>query len=97
MEQENRINEILESTKGMQKAEPDPFLFEKIAARIEKEKVRPVKVPFIRWAFAVGTATAIVINVLCISLASKSNSDRPQNTAVTELVNEMGYKTNYNY
>jgi hypothetical protein len=97
MERENWINEILESTKGMQKAQPNPFLFEKIAARIEKEKVKPVKVPFIRWAFAVGTAAAIVINVLCISLASKNNSDQPQAAAVTELVNEMGYKTNYNY
>jgi hypothetical protein len=97
MKQENWINKTLESTKGMQKAEPDPFLFERIAARIEKEKVKPVKVPFVRWAFAVGTAAAIVINVLCISLASKNSSEQPQASAVTELVNEMGYKTNYNY
>jgi hypothetical protein len=97
MEQENRINEILESAKGMQKAEPSPFLFEKIAARIEKEKVKPVKISFTRWAFAVGTAAVIVINVLCISLASKNSSRQIQTSAVSEIANEMGYRTNYYY
>lgn len=97
MEQENRINEVLESTKGMQRAEPNPFLFEQIAARIEKEKVKPVKVPFIRWAIAISSAAVIVINVLCISLASKNNPEQQQASVVSEIAKEMGYRSNYNY
>jgi hypothetical protein len=81
----------------MQRAEPGPFLFEKIAARIQNENLKQIKTPFIKWAFAIGSATVILVNVLSISLVSGNSSNANEKPVVSELVNEMGYKLNYNY
>jgi len=97
MESENWINETLESTKGMQRAEPNPFLFEKIAGRIQNEKVKPVKVPVARWAFAASAAVLICINIISISVSSQAKDSASEKDQISELANELGYKTNYNY
>ncbi len=99
MEQNNWINEVLESTKGMQKAEASPFLFEKISNRIQSGKTTaPVRSNSIKWAFASFAAIILIINVIALSNYSGSEN---KNTDTTELVStlgsELGYNSNYNY
>ena len=99
MDQNNWINEVLESTKGMQKAEASPFLFEKISNRIQTGKTSaPVKTNGIKWAFASFAAVILIVNVLAISNYSgseKNNSDKTE--LVSALGSELGYNSNYNY
>ncbi len=91
MEKQDHINEIFECTKGMQKAEPSPFLFEQITARISKGEKESVEVnPFVKWGFATLVVTILLLNVFSIVKT---------NTNVSEE-NSMSYFNNiktYNY
>ncbi len=99
MQKEQWINEVLQSTNGMQKAEPGPFLFEKIVQRITKEKEatspdgNALKV---RWALGIAASLLIAVNVVSIKTyisASQNNQTSDQaNTA-----NAYNNSTIYSY
>jgi len=72
MEKENWIIEVFESTKGMHKAEPSPFLFEKITARITKGDLTSVSVsPFLKWGLASLVIVMFSLNVISILNTNK--------------------------
>ncbi|HWY12649.1 MAG TPA: hypothetical protein VN026_15050 [Bacteroidia bacterium] len=99
MEQNNWINEVLESTKGMQKAEASPFLFEKISNRIQTGKTAsPVKTNNIKWVFVLVAAVILIVNIIAISNYSNSeNKNSNETELVSALGSELGYNSNYNY
>ena len=88
MEQENWINEILDSTNGMSSAVPNAKLFSKIQDKIETQKtVNPQWV----WLAAATIMLLVALNLKCIY--SKSSSDeRP-----TELIVSSISKSNQLY
>lgn len=106
MEKEKWINEVMNSTSGLQKAEPSPFLFEKITARIQQTNSAPKTVSVLfRTKFAVGFAAAalLITNGIAIAtfvstdqVASNTQSD-PNKEIVTTLSQELGYSSSYNY
>lgn len=99
MEQNKWINEVLESTNGMQKAEPSPFLFEKVTARINAGKTNISKTsPAVKWAFAMSTVIIIALNVFVISDYTGNNiATSTDNDLISNLSSELGYNKTYNY
>ena len=98
MEQNNWINEVLESTTGLQKAEPSPFLFEKVSQRIAQGKTRATASNSIKWGFAMATVVVVTLNVIVMSNYIGNNSSTSNNSElVSTLSSELGYNTNYNY
>lgn len=98
MKQHDHINEIFDSTKGMQKAEPSPFLFEQITARIEKGRVKPVSNggAFLRWGLAVFVTVIITINIISLfKYRSISNDVSEINTTSSDSY--FNNETVYNY
>jgi hypothetical protein len=96
MEKENWINEVFESTKGMQKAEPSPFLFEQISTRINKGEYSGVEVsPFLKWGL-----TSLVLVILSLNVISIANnkarevSSQENNNSADSYFNNA---TIYNY
>jgi hypothetical protein len=103
MEKEEWINEVLNSTSGMQKAEPGPFLFEKITARIEKKRtVEQAGLIFFgrKWALgliAVLVLVLVLVNGLSIFYFSSPKPSEPHKEIVNALSHELGYSSSYNY
>ena len=96
MGQEKWINEVLESTKGMQKAEPSPFLFEQITSKIKLGK-QPVQInSTIKWGLAVSMSVIIILNVISVF---KSNSSTQQANVETQVSTEtsLNNATTYTY
>jgi hypothetical protein len=81
MEQENWINEILESTNGMTSVMPDEKLFSKIQNRIEThKKLEPQWV----WMAAASIIILVALNLKCI-YSKSSNVDRPTERIVSSI------------
>lgn len=93
MEKENWINEVFESTKGMQKAEPSPFLFEQITSRIQKGREVVQVNPFLKWGLASLVAVILSLNVISIA-HSKTTDVASQETSVDSYFNNAVI---YNY
>lgn len=95
MKKEEWINEVLNSTSGMEKAEAGPFLFEKIANRIEKQGAKPAASAVPNWAIIAGFV--VVINLFSIGFLLVKNKEAKKEQAIRELRSEMGYNTNNIY
>ena len=88
MEQENWINEILDSTNGMSSAVPNTQLFSKIQDRIQMQKtVNPQWV----WLAAASIILLVALNVKFI-FSKTSNEER-----ATELIVSSISKSNQLY
>jgi hypothetical protein len=85
MEKENWINEVLESTRGMQKAEPSPFLFDQITARINKGRYGSVSVdPFLKWGLTTFVLIILSLNIFSIVKINKELVSNQTNQVVTD-------------
>lgn len=97
MQKENWINEVFESTKGMQKAEPSPFLFEQITARINKGGHASVTVdPFLKWGLTSFVAIILSLNVISILNSNKEVASQ-ETTTVTSTDSYFNNNTTYTY
>jgi hypothetical protein len=101
---ENRIDETLNSIIGISRAEANPFLFEKISARMNhsdgKFKMEgPQKTisARVKWSWI-----SVCLMVLCINCSSvyyyfQKGEVQAKETAYESIGNEMGLGQNYNY
>jgi hypothetical protein len=76
---ENEIEQTLHSLDGMSAAEPNPFFYTRLKARMEKELLTPRKV--FGWQvkpiYAISTLSIILIlNAITIFTASNQNSEK---------------------
>lgn len=96
MEKEKWINEILDSTKGMQKAEPSSFLFEQVTERIKSGKEMIRANPALKWGLAASMLVIIIFNAISI-LKSNSGNDRANVGKVNSNESQLNNATIYNY
>lgn len=100
MKQENWINEILESTKGMHKAEPSPFLFEQVTSKIKSGKTGMVYSSngnnTVRWGLAVLVSVIISVNVISIVKSNLKTNSTNESSAI-QSTNELNNATIYSY
>lgn len=99
MEKDKWINDIIDSTKGMQRAEPSPFVFEQITAKLSN-KVKPIysseSNSAVRWGLAFLVSAIILVNMISlikVNVRSKSTVE----SSMSESVNELDNATIYSY
>lgn len=94
------IEEVLASTEGLQKAEPSPFLFEQVIARINTQKQdQESKTKFPKWILAASFVIILTINIISIAFIqnkTKSNN-QDSNNYYSELSEIFGYTNQYDY
>lgn len=76
MKKEQWKDEVLNSVKGIQPAEPNPFLFTRIEAKLQKPVVMP------RWQVSLATLVLLMLlaaNALLV-LKKSEKSEQPNNT-----------------
>lgn len=83
MEKDKWINEIINSTGGLHKAEPSPFLFVQVTAKIKKN-TQPVFSSegnaAIRWSLAVLVSVIISVNLISIVKSNVKDQNTAENT-----------------
>jgi len=88
METENWINEILQSTEGMQPAVPNDALFSKIQNRLQEEKtIAP------QWIWLAAASIAILVSINVKLVFFKSQKEK----SATELYAASLTKSNQLY
>lgn len=88
MEQEQFINDILNSTNGITKVNPSDELFSKIELRIQEKSVVPMKT---LWFVAASIVILMSLNVIIIASKNKTHD-----TSITELEKSI-HKSNQLY
>lgn len=100
MKQENWINDVLESTKGMHKAEPSPFLFEQVTSKIKSGNAKSVYSSHgnntVRWGLAVLVSVIISVNVISIVKSNIKTNATNESSAIGSN-NELNNATIYSY
>ena len=100
MNQEKWINEVLDSTKSMHKAEPSPFLFEQVIAKVRSGNHQMEHSAqgssALRWGLAVFVSAIIMVNLVFIV---KSNfSKATENVQASfEKASDLDNATIYTY
>ncbi|HKC69061.1 MAG TPA: hypothetical protein VKG26_12575 [Bacteroidia bacterium] len=97
MEKENWINEVMQSTKGMKPAEPNLFLFEKIAHKIERNKKEEAQLKSSLKGWALVASVVIAVNLISFVYALKDKPNKQQEIGYRALSKEMGLVQNSNY
>jgi len=98
VKQHDHINNIFDSTKGMQKAEPSVFLFEQITAKIEMSKVGSPSYgsTLLKWGLAVFVSVVIGVNVISI-FKFRTSGNEMSNVETTSSDSYLNNETVYNY
>lgn len=83
---EQRIGEIMKSLDGMQRAQGDQHLFEKVTARLDhSEPTAPTLTPQLLLKIAAGLALLISLNVISLHYYTRATqAETPANPVSTE-------------
>ncbi|HXU27421.1 MAG TPA: hypothetical protein VN698_09340 [Bacteroidia bacterium] len=97
MEKENWINEVMQSTKGMKPVEANPFLFEKIAHKIESNKKDEAGAKSFSKGWALAASLVIVVNLISFTYLLKDKPSHQKEIGYQALSKEMGLAQTSNY
>ena len=97
MEKENWINEVMQSTKGIKPVETNPFLFEKIAHKIELNRRDEVRVKSFSKGWALAASLVIVVNIISFTYMLKDKPSHQKEIGYQALSKEMGLAQTSNY
>ena len=88
------IEEVFESTKGMQRARPNPALFSKIRKDIYGEKAKVIQLPQLGRAIA-AAVLILILNVFVVIEYTKADQIAETATAIDQPSNQS-ILSNYN-
>ena len=94
-ELEHKIDKTLESINGISPAEANPYLFEKIKARLN-EKSSSFS-PVIKWSWASICVMVLLINCGSVYYYFEKSTEQKNETAYQTIGSEMGLNQSYNY
>ena len=97
MEKENWINEVIQSTKGMKPVEANPFLFEKIAFKMEMKASDAVQEKSFFKSWALAASLVVMINIVSFLYIQKDKPSQQKEMGYEALSNEMGLTQTSNY
>jgi len=97
MEKENWINEVMQSCKGMKPMEANPFLFEKIAHKIELNKMDEMRATSFFKGWAVAASLVILLNIISFTHILKDKPSHQKEMGYQALSKEMGLIQTNNY
>jgi hypothetical protein len=92
MKKEEWIDDVLGSVKQIGKVSAPPFLVEKVMNRIETGKHEPVRqAGYVKWAFALGIALFIAMNILALQKNLKSGTRTEREAGIGEYDHSVIY------
>ena len=95
MNKEKWINEVLESTRGMQRATPPPCLYDKVAVSLDRPDRTVILGSAKQWVAAAILLIALNVSSIIYSLAQNK---KPETTVASNtLFSEIQTGTTYNY
>ena len=101
MEKHNKIEEEIEKTmqsiEGLEKAKANPYMFQRVQARIEEEAQE--KIPILKPNFIVALLLIILLNVLTLAYFYKDASNFKNSTksaTIQSISKEYNINTVYN-
>ena len=97
MEKETWINEVMQSTKGMKPAEANPFLFEKIAFKIEMKESDIIQERSFFKSWALAATFVVMINIVSFLYTLKDKPSHQKEAGYEALSKEMGLIQTNNY
>ena len=97
MEKENWINEVMQSTKGMKSVEANPFLFEKIAHKIELNRRNETGAKSFSKGWVLAASLIIVVNIVSFTYLLKDRPSQQKEIGYQALSKEMGLAQTSNY
>jgi len=97
MEKENWINEVMQSTKGIKPVEANPFLFEKIAHKIELNKRDETGAKSFSKGWALAASFVVAINIISFTYILKDKPSHQNEIGYQALSKEMGLAQTSNY
>jgi len=97
MEKENWINEVMQSTKGMNPVEASPFLFEKIAFKIEQKESDEMQETSFFKTWALAATFVVTINIVSFIYTQKDKPLQQKEQGYAALSKEMGLTETTNY
>ncbi|MFL5753358.1 MAG: hypothetical protein ACJ76F_08125 [Bacteroidia bacterium] len=97
MEKEKWIQEALDSTKGMQKAETSPFLMEKIMQGLEQQKQGRTTPAFQVPKWIMAACFILAVNLFSIAYLFIKDKNTKKEQALKAISSEMGYTQSYTY
>jgi hypothetical protein len=97
MEKENWINEVMQSTKGVKPAAANPFLFEKIAFKIEQRKNQALTDNSFSKGWVVVAVLLVIVNIVSYTYMMKDKPSPQKEMAYAALSKEMGLTSTSNY
>ena len=94
-ELENKIEQTLNSLNGIQQAEANPYLFEKIKLKLNA----PEEIAFgFRWSLLATCIVVVALNVAAVySNLTGNTASQPKEEMYKTLGNELGLNNDYNY
>jgi hypothetical protein len=97
MEKENWINEIMQSTKGIKPLEANPFLFEKVAHKIELNKKNEAQEKSFIKGWVLAASLVILLNIVSFTHMLKDKPVHQKEMGYQALSKEMGLIQTNNY
>jgi hypothetical protein len=93
-DKEKWINEVLDSTRGIRRAQPGNDLFDRVTTRLSRSGTA-VRLPLVRWAAA--AIFLVVLNVGSVIYDTHQGSHSAPLTGESAIATEMQSVTTYNY
>ena len=101
MEKHNKIEEEIEKTmqsiEGLERAKANPYMFQKVHARIEEESNE--RLPILRVNYVVALLIIVLLNVLTLAYFYKDTSSAKNNVkseSIQSISKEYNINTVYN-
>lgn len=75
MEKEKWIQEVLQCADKLERAQPSPFLTDKIMTRVKSEPDRPREGYSMKWALGLAALLIVVINIVSLGKLVQDKKD----------------------
>ena len=95
MNKEKWINEVMESTAGMQRATPMPGLFDRIAVAAGRQVHTTIHIPSKKWIAA--AILLVMLNIGSVLYAIGQHKHEQNTVASNTLFTEIQTGSTYNY
>ena len=95
---QDEVEKTMESLDGLERLKANPYMFQRVQARIEEEANE--KLPILRVNYLVAMIVIIIVNVLSLAYYykdTKSEMNKPNSESIEMISKEYNINSIYNY
>jgi hypothetical protein len=95
---QHKVQEVMESLDGVQRAEANPFLYTKVMNRLQNKSASTRKFLRLSWELAFAMILFTGLNIAAFFYFKQDDTQNDDNGSITSLANEYTINSNnYNY